>query len=186
MVSIKNTGQRIAIFWDVQNLYHSAKNLYDSKVDFNSIAKEIIQDRTLIRSIGYVITTEEQEESSFLEALNLIGIETKGKDLIIFNQNNKKADWDVGIVVDMITMADKVDVIVLVSGDSDFVPAVEYLKMKGCQVEVVSFGRSCATKLRESADIFIDLCEFYKKYILRSNKITSPKRIVKKIIKRIK
>ena len=166
MTIIKQPHQRVGVFIDVQNLYHSAKNLYDSRVNFDAVIKTVVSDRSLVRAIGYVIKTESGEESSFLEALVNRGIETKSKDLVIFNDNAKKADWDVGIAVDMIALAPKLDVIALVSGDGDFIPALEYVKKQGCQVEVVAFGRSCAGKLKEVADDFIDLCESPRKYLL--------------------
>ena len=166
MVIIKHSDQRVGVFLDVQNLYHSAKNLYDSRVNFEAVIKTVVSGRTLVRSIAYVIHTESGDESAFLEALVNMGIETKSKELQIFSDNAKKADWDVGLAVDMISMAPKLDVIALVSGDGDFVPALEHVKKFGCQVEVVAFGKTCSLKLQEAADDFVDLCGL-KKYLIR-------------------
>lgn len=167
MTVIKHQNQRVGIFLDVQNLYHSAKNLYNSRVNFESVVKSIVADRTLIRAIAYVIRTESGEESGFLDALVNMGIETKSKDLQIFSDNAKKADWDVGLAIDMVAMASKLDVIALVSGDGDFVPALDYVKKFGCQVEVVAFSKTCSQRLQETADDFIDLCSSTKKYLIR-------------------
>ncbi len=166
MIVIKQKEQRVAVFLDVQNLYHSAKNIYESKVNFKSVLKELLCGRILIRCIGYVISTEKKDEANFFDALTELGIETKSKDLLIFVNNSKKADWDVGMAVDMIKISDKVDTIILVSGDGDFIPAIEYLKSKGCQVEVAAFGRSCSSKLKEVADDFVDLCEKPRKFVI--------------------
>lgn len=166
MAIIKHTNQRVGVFLDVQNLYHSAKNLYESRVNFEAVVKNIVADRTLIRAIAYVIHTESGDETAFLEALVNMGIETKSKSLQIFSDNAKKADWDVGLSIDMVGLAPKLDVIALVSGDGDFVPALDYVKKFGCQVEVVAFGKTCSQKLQEAADDFIDLCGS-KKYLIR-------------------
>jgi len=168
MTVIKHKNQRVGVFIDTQNLYHSAKNLYHSKVNFGAIIKEAVSDRQLVRAVAYVIATETGEESGFFEALGKLGIETKVKDLQVFAGGTKKADWDVGLAVDAIKISPKLDTIVLVSGDGDFVPLVEYLKLSGIQVEVMSFGRSSSLKLKEAADEFIDLSEDPRKYLLGS------------------
>ncbi len=174
MAIIKHKGQRIAVFIDTQNLYHCAKNLYQARVNFAAILKDAVGDRTLVRAIAYMVTTESGEEKNFVEALKKMGIEVKTKDLQIFSGGAKKADWDVGLAVDAIKVASKVDSVVLVSGDGDFVPLVEYLKVSaGDQVEVISFGKSTSAKLKEIADDFIDLGENPRKYLLgrRSAKV---------------
>ncbi len=168
MTVIKHNNQRVGIFIDTQNLYHSAKNLYHSKVNFGKVIEEALAGRSLIRAIAYVITTEGGDEKGFFEALSKMGIETKTKDLQIFAGGSKKADWDVGLAVDAIKMAPKLDAIILLTGDGDFVPLVEYLKTnEGCQVEVVSFGKSTSAKLIEATDDFTDLDQTPKKYLLR-------------------
>jgi uncharacterized LabA/DUF88 family protein len=169
MSNIKYKGQRIGIFIDAQNLYHSAKNLYHARVNFATILKDAVAGRDLIRARAYVITTESGEEKAFFGALEKMGIEVKTKDLQVFFGGAKKADWDVGLAVDAIKMAPKMDTITIVSGDGDFVPLVEYLKENmGCQVEVIAFGKSTSSKLIESADDFLDLCENPKKYLISS------------------
>lgn len=179
MSVIKHKNQRVGVFIDAQNLYHSAKNLYKSRVNFGAILKEAVGERQLIRAMAYVITTESGEEKNFFDALEKLGIETKTKDLQVFYGGAKKADWDVGIAVDCIRLADKLDTIVIASGDGDFVPLVEYLQMLGTQVEVISFGRSSSGKLREATDDFIDLCENPRKYLLQTGNLrgTRKKRV---------
>ncbi|MCF7831477.1 MAG: NYN domain-containing protein [Candidatus Pacebacteria bacterium] len=166
MSIIKHKEQRVAVFIDAQNLYHSAKNLYKRKVDFGAIVKEAVAGRKVVRVIAYVITSEAGDEKGFFDALTKIGIETKTKDLQIFSGGAKKGDWDVGLTVDAITIAPKVDAIVLVSGDGDYVPLVKYLQIHAIQVEVASFGKSTSGKLREVVDDFIDLSDNPKKYLI--------------------
>ena len=169
MSVIKHKNQRVGVFIDAQNLYHSAKNLYKSKVNFGKVLDDALGERSLIRAIAYVITTESGEESTFFEALEKLGIEAKTKDLQIFVDGSKKADWDVGLAVDAIKMAPKLDTVIIVSGDGDFEPLVHYLKEnQGCQVEAISFGRSSSHKLIEAADDFIDLDVNKKRYLIRS------------------
>ncbi len=166
MAIIKHKEQRVGIFIDAQNLYHSAKNLHRGRVNFGNVLEDALAGRHLVRAIAYVITTETGEESGFFDALNKIGIETKTKDLQIFSSGSKKADWDVGLAIDAVKLASKLDVVVLASGDGDFVPLVEYLKMNGCQVEVITFGKSASGKLKEAADDFVDLDEDPGRYVM--------------------
>jgi len=167
-IRIKPKAQRIAVLIDVQNMYHSAKNLYGAKVNFAEVLKTAVAGRTLIRAIAYAIRTEGGEEKAFFEALERIGIEVKMKDLQVFPGGLKKGDWDVGIAVDAIKFSDFLDAIILVTGDGDFVPLVEYIKYaKSAGVEIVAFGRSASGKLREVTDDFIDLEGEPEKYLLK-------------------
>ncbi len=163
---IKHPEQRVAILIDTQNLYHSAKNLYKSKVNFGNVVKTALGNRKLIRAVSYVVNTEGGEETAFFEALEKVGIEIKTKDLQIFYGGAKKADWDVGMAVDAIKLAHKVDAIVLVTGDGDFIPLVEYVKSQGCQVEAITFGRSASGKLKETVDDFTDMDENPNQFLI--------------------
>ena len=167
MSVIKHKQQRVGIFIDTQNLYHSAKNLYKARVNFGAVVKEALAGRILVRAFAYVVKTESGEESAFFEALGKAGIEIRVKDLQVFAGGAKKGDWDVGIAVDAIALAPKLDAIIIISGDGDFVPLVEYLQLnQGCQVEVVSFGKSSSARLKEAADDFIDLDQTPRKYLI--------------------
>jgi uncharacterized LabA/DUF88 family protein len=167
MSIIKHPEQRVGVFIDTQNVYHSAKNIYHARANFGNILKDSVAGRRLIRARAYSVTTESGEEKGFFDALAKIGIEMRTKDLQVFYGGAKKADWDVGLAVDAITAAPKLDTVILVTGDGDFVPLVQYLQTHGgCQVEVVSFGRSTSSKLKEAADDFLDLDEDPRRYIL--------------------
>ena len=168
----------MGVFIDAQNLYHSAKNLHGKRVDFGKILETAVSNRSLIRAMAYVITTDSGEESEFLGALENMGIELRSKDLQIFFGGAKKADWDVGLAIDAVKAAPKLDTIVLVSGDGDFVPLVTYLQHnEGCQVEVLSFAKSASGKLMEAADLFVDLGADPRRYLLssRTRKTSSKK-----------
>jgi uncharacterized LabA/DUF88 family protein len=189
MSVIRHPDQRVAVFIDTQNLYHSAKNLYKSKVNFAAVVKTAVGERKLIRALSYVVNTESGEENAFFDALEKAGIEIKTKDLQVFYGGAKKADWDVGMAVDAIKVAGKVDSVILATGDGDFVPLVEYLKSLGCQVEAITFGRSASSRLREGVDDFIDLDDNPSSFLIsprksrrkKGNQLTKEKNI-KKIV----
>lgn len=167
MSIIKHKEQRVGVFIDTANIYHSAKNLYKRKVNFGAVVKDAVAGRKLVRALAYVITSESGDEKNFFEALTKLGIETKTKDLQVFAGGAKKGDWDVGIAVDIIKMAPQFDAIVLVAGDGDFIPLVKYIQNTfGVQVEVVSFGKSASQKLIEEADDFLDLSGNTRKYLM--------------------
>ena len=166
-MAVKPKEQRVEVLIDVQNLYYSARNLYHQKVNFAEVLKEGVAGRKFIRSFAYVVRTKTSEEKPFFDALTKLGIETRVRDLQEFYGGAKKADWDVGIVIDAIRTAQALDVIVLCSGDGDFIPLVEYLKNQGKRVEVLAFGKTTSLKLKEVADEFIDLDQDTNKFLLK-------------------
>ena len=167
MSLIPNKEQRVGIFIDIQNLYHSAKNIYKSRVNFREVLKTAVAGRKLIRAIAYVIKTEGGEEKAFFDALTRMNIEVKMKDLQIFYGGAKKGDWDIGMAIDAIRLAPHLDSVVLITGDGDFIPLVEFLQNHGHQVELIAFAKSASGKLIEETDDFIDLCEKPEKYLIK-------------------
>lgn len=158
--------QRVGVLVDIQNMYYSARVLYQKKTNFQNILKEGVAGRKLIRAIGYGISTEEKTEEKFFESLEKQGFEVKSKDLQIFKGGMKKGDWDVGITIDAIKLAKNLDVIILVSGDGDYIPLVKYLQYNfGVRVEVMAFVESCSSQLIEEADDFINLSEGTKFFV---------------------
>ncbi|MBU6141770.1 NYN domain-containing protein [Patescibacteria group bacterium] len=170
-LSVKRKDQRVGIFVDIQNLYHSAKNLYHARVNYKELMKELVADRNLVGAYAYVVKSETAEgEAAFFDALEKAGLQLRSKDLQIFAGGQKKADWDVGMAVDAIRMCEPLDVVILVTGDGDFIPLVEYLRVgKGKTVEVAAFGRSASGKIKEVADEFIDI-EKLPRVILRTQR----------------
>ena len=158
---------RVGVLVDVQNMYHSAKNLYHSRVNFRELLKLASADRDVVRALAYVVKSDTDEERGFFDALEKAGYELKMKDLQVFAGGQKKADWDVGLAIDAVTLAKQLDVLVIVSGDGDFVPLVEYLKFSGLIVEVLAFERSASARLVESTNNFIDLEEHKRKILLK-------------------
>jgi uncharacterized LabA/DUF88 family protein len=200
------SNQRVGIFVDVSNLYHSAKNLYQGRVNYAELIKHLVGGRQLIRALAYVVRSEGVEpqqarghharmaekdqaaavslapgsaigngngngngnggdmngsassEASFFEALEKAGLELRMKDLQIYAGGMKKGDWDVGLTVDVIRMMQFLDVIILVTGDGDYIPLINYVKWGGGRVvEVAAFRRSASSKIVEAADEFINI-----------------------------
>ncbi|MEN9328369.1 MAG: hypothetical protein RI947_1177 [Candidatus Parcubacteria bacterium] len=158
---VRNPDQRVAILVDVQNLYYSAKNLYRARVNFKNLLTLALADRVLVRAIAYVIKADPNDkEVEFFEALNSAGFEVKEKNLQVFIGGAKKGDWDIGIAMDAIRLGHKVDSIILISGDGDFTPVVNYLQQSlGCLVEVVAFKKTANHELIQIADDFVNIEE---------------------------
>lgn len=162
--SFKN--QRVAVFVDVQNMYYSAKNLYNSKIDYSKLLEVATDDRRMIRAIAYVIKAHTPDEENFFEILEDMGYQVRKKDLKEFYDGVKKGDWDMGIAIDAIRMAEKIDVAVLVTGDGDFKSLVGHLQAKGIQVEIISFGKSTANELVEESDVFLNIDKKKELYLM--------------------
>lgn len=165
-MSIRNPDQRVGVFIDVQNLYYSARAMYQSRVNFNEILKEAVGGRRLIRAIAYVVQADMPEEQTFFDALTKAGFEVKKKELQTFAGGHQKGDWDVGIAMDIVKLMPKLDVVVLCSGDGDFAPLLEYLQMSGQLTETLSFGKSTSSKIKELTDHFIDLDSDQKRFLI--------------------
>lgn len=174
---IKHPEQRVGVFVDVQNMYYSAKNLYQKHVNFAKILEEAVAGRKLVRATAYTIAAEAPEEKAFFEALRYQGFEVNSKDLQIFPGGVKKGDWDVGLAVDTIKMSQHMDVIVLVTGDGDFLPLVEYLQYHGLLVELIAFRKTASSKLIETVDDFIDLSTDLRKFLISKLPIKSRLRL---------
>ncbi|KTG14020.1 LabA-like NYN domain-containing protein [Haloferax profundi] len=159
-------GQRVAILADAQNLYHTAQSLYSRNIDYSSLLEKATADRALTRAIAYVIRADSPDEERFFDALIDIGFETKIKDIKTFGDGSKKADWDLGMALDAVSLANHVDTIVLCSGDGDFERLCSHLRHEGVRVEVMSFKESTADELVEAADAFIDLSERQETFLL--------------------
>ena len=166
---MKHNEQRVLVLFDVQNMYYSAKHLYNTKVNFKEILRAAVSGRKLIRAIAYAIKTEIKEESIFHEALAKMGIEVKTKDLQVFYGGAKKGDWDIGIAMDAVRLSPKVDTVILISGDGDFKDLCNYLKSHGCRAEAIAFGETASKHLRESVDDFTDLSRDKRRFLIRGN-----------------
>jgi uncharacterized LabA/DUF88 family protein len=161
-----HSNQRVGVLADAQNLYHTAQSVYSRNIDYSALLDKAVQNRELVRAIAYVIRANSPEEESFFEALRDIGFEAKIKDIKTFGDGSKKADWDVGLSLDAVTLASHVDTMVLCTGDGDFSRLCSHLRHEGVRVEVMSFEESTAEELLEATDTFIDLSEREETFLL--------------------
>ena len=158
--------QRVAVLADSQNLYHTAHSDYSRNVDYEGLLTEAVAGRELTRAIAYVIRADAPNEEDFFDALVEIGFETKIKAIKTFGDGSKKADWDVGMSLDAITLADHVDTVVLCTGDGDFSRLCSHLRHEGVRVEVMAFGSSTAEELIDATDEFTDLADNKEQFLL--------------------
>lgn len=147
-------SERVALFIDVQNMWYAARQQHGmaARVDFEKLMQAAVSDRRLIRAYAYVIQTPEVDQSGFVTMLEQFSYEVKRKDLRRRSDGSAKGDWDMEMAIDMIRMAEKVDVVILASGDGDFVSLIQLLKELGPRVEVFSFPHNTARDLMETAD----------------------------------
>ncbi len=148
------TSQRVAVLIDVQNMYYAARNLYNSKLEFSRLLQVLIRGRQLTRGIAYIVERPGMEQEKFVEVLKRNGYEVRKKILIERSDGSQKGDWDLGIALDAVAMADKVDAVVLVTGDGDFVNLVHFLMNRGVRVEIASFPETTALELIRSANYY--------------------------------
>ena len=156
-MQVVQPGQRVAMLADAQNLYHTAQSIYTRNIDYDELLSQGVGERELVRAIAYVVRADAPEEETFFEALRDIGFETKIKDIKTFADGSKKADWDVGMSLDAVTLANHVDTMILCTGDGDFSRLCSHLRHEGVRVEVMAFEESTADELIEATDAFVDL-----------------------------
>lgn len=147
-------NQRVGIFVDVQNMFYSARHQFKAKLNFAKLIDFIAIDRKLIRAFAYIVQNPDIDQSGFMDMLKRNGFEIRSKDLKVRPDGSTKGDWDMEIAIDAISMADKLDVVALVSGDGDFVGLVNLLKSRGVKVEVYAFLGSTADELKLVANEF--------------------------------
>jgi uncharacterized LabA/DUF88 family protein len=162
----KHLDQRVGVFIDTQNMYYSARYLFGRRVSFGNIVEDAVAGRRLIRAMAYVVKTKTADETPFFEALKKLGIELREKELMEYLSGQKKADWDVGLAIDAVRMLDMLDVVILVTGDGDFVPLIEFAKSRGRIVEVMGFRETTSSKLVEAADEYTNLSDNKRRFLI--------------------
>jgi uncharacterized LabA/DUF88 family protein len=169
--------ERVVVFVDGANLYHAIKSYFRGVLDYGVLLGAAVAGRKLLRATFYIVEKHEAEEGgsggasgarSFVYNLNKFGYKVRSKPLVahetVTPDGEKivthKGDWDMGIVVDMVRLADHADAYVLVSGDGDYVEALEYLQSeKGLRVEVVSATQCTSQALLDVCDRHTDLAD---------------------------
>lgn len=163
-------NQRLAVFLDVQNLYHSARAIYNARVNFAALLDLVVEKRQLVRALAYSVSGGVDEEKGFFDAMHRMGYEIRTKELQTFASGKQKGNMDMELAIDAMSLAPKVDAVVIGSGDGDFRVLVDYLKSQGVWVGVVAFGKSTSGKLIEAADYFYDLDSDTRKFLIQQRR----------------
>ena len=154
---------RIGLFIDTQNLYHSARDLAERTVNFETLLEIAARDRELVHAIAYTVEKDNDSTSRpFIYKLSALGYKVRRMTLSLHHVTDSgkaiwEGNWDMGMVADMVRMMDALDIIVLGSGDGDFTDIVELLQERGKRVEVIAFREHTAQKLIDAADKFTHL-----------------------------
>jgi uncharacterized LabA/DUF88 family protein len=153
------SSERVGVFVDVANLLYSARTLRVA-VDFGKLLDFLRGNRRLVRAHAYCPTSPQPgDEQMFLQAVKGLGYRITTKNYKTFSSGAKKADLDLDLCMDVVRLVDgkAVDCIVLLSGDSDFMPMLDYCSDHGVRVEVAAFDEAMSATLRQSCDLFINL-----------------------------
>lgn len=149
--------ERVAVFIDGNNLFHAAR-FHNIDIDYNKLLRVLLGDGRLLRAFFYTgVDAGAERQQGFLLWMRRNGFRVIQKELKTFYDGTRKANLDVEIAVDMLSLAGRYDTAVLVSGDEDFVYAINAVAYKGCRVEVAGFRSNTAPRLIDVADYFIDL-----------------------------
>jgi uncharacterized LabA/DUF88 family protein len=151
--------ETIALFVDSQNLYYSARTAYAAKVNYEKLLRLITGNRHLVKAYAYIVQPPEGDVKPFATSLERIGYIVKTKDVRTRANGSAKANWDMSIALDILGILDRVDTIVLASGDGDFAPLIDFIKGKNKRVEIFAFPDNTAYDLKEKADRFEPLGE---------------------------
>ncbi len=145
---------RVGVFVDVQNMFYAAKDRYASRLDYIKLLDLTVGPRHLVAAYAYIVQIPEIDQSGFLSLLEYNGYRIKTKNLRLRGDGTAKGDWDVGIAIDIVSMLDILDVVILASGDGDFCPLVELIQQKNKRVEVIAFEHNTAMDLQRQVDKF--------------------------------
>lgn len=150
---------RVGVFVDVQNMFYAARNKFNGRLDYQALLRTVVRGRKLAKANAYIIQTPDIDQSNFILLLEHCGYEVHSKYLRTRYDGSAKGDWDMEIAIDIISMIGQLDVVILVSGDGDFVALVKMVQRHGLEVEVHSFEHNTAVDLREAADRFYAINE---------------------------
>lgn len=148
---------RVGVFVDVQNMFYAAKDRYAGRLDYIKLLDLIVGPRRLVVAYAYVVQIPEINQAGFLSLLEHNGYTIKSKDLRMRGDGSAKGDWDVGIAIDVVSMLDALDVVILASGDGDFCALAEVIKQQGKRVEVAAFAHNTSMDLQRMADQFFPI-----------------------------
>ena len=156
--------QRVALFVDTQNLYYAARDM-GTAVDYQTLLDNAARGRSLSHATAYVVERDGDATAfGFIGKLTALGYRVKRRKVRVHRVNDDgvpvlEGDWDMGIAADIVRSLDHVDVVVLASGDGDFVPLLELAQERGKRVEIMAFREATSQALQDMADRFVPLGE---------------------------
>ncbi len=150
-------AQRLAILVDTANLYHCARAQFGGRIDYRRLLNRVVGDRALIRAIAFVVRAEDVDVSPFIEALDIVGFESRIRTGRRRVDGTVRANWDVGIALAAAELADKVDTIAIVSGDGSLTDVADYLAARGVRVEIYAFDGTVSNDLVSRAHCYAPL-----------------------------
>lgn len=164
MTDTVKVEQRVGVLVDVLNLFYAAKNIHRAKVEYAKLLKTLVGNNVCVRAVAYVIRKPDTEQSGFVSALQHIGFEVKVRELRRHvdkdgHASPDRSSWSVGLAVDAVALAPRLDTMILVTGNSDFVPLVTAAQQAGCKVMVAGIQGSLSSELIKAADAHLILGE---------------------------
>ena len=152
-------SKNVAVFVDVANIFYAAKAA-GVDIDYVTLLKASTAGRDFVRAYAYTgLDPENENQRQFHAFLGRSGYKVVSKDIRKYGDGRIKANLDIELVVDMMRMAQHIDIAVVVSGDGDFAPAIRAVQQQGVRVEVVSFRGNTSSDLIEVADVFTDISQ---------------------------
>lgn len=160
-ITLPHKGRRLGVFVDGHNIYYSAKVNYGRKMDYRGLLFNLTRDRHLVKAVYYIIEPPGVELGIFINMLKNTGYTVRSRGLIRRLDGSVKADWNVGMAVDVINAVEKnnLDIVALVTCDGDFYDLVKLLKQKDVRVEIAGFPNNTAMDLKDGASEFYPLGE---------------------------
>jgi uncharacterized LabA/DUF88 family protein len=150
--------KRVSVFVDVQNIYYTTKQIYNAHFDYNVFWSKVTSNRQVVKAISYAVERNDIRQKQFQNILKGIGFEVKLKPYLQRSDGTAKADWDVGITLDIMEFAADTDIVVLASGDGDFDLLVNKIRSKyGVQVEVYGVRKVTSTSLITAASAYVPI-----------------------------
>lgn len=150
--------ERVAIFADVQNLYYTTRQAFGRQFNYRAFWSTVTENREVVAAFAYAIARDNEKQKSFQRTLRNIGFEVKLKPYIQRSDGSAKGDWDVGITLDLVEMAEHVDTVVLASGDGDFDLALERVHSRfGVTTEVYGVETLTAASLMKAATAYMPI-----------------------------
>ena len=148
--------EKISIFVDVQNIYYTCRQAYQSNFDYNKFWANVTRGRVIVSAFAYATDRGDEKQQQFQNILRAIGFTVLLKPMVQRQDGSTKADWDVGIALDVYEAAPHCDTVVLASGDGDFAILLERIRQRfSTRSEVYGVPKLTADALITAAGRFV-------------------------------